>query len=401
MKRASSTALVGACVAAVAASALSACATRSEAAGAPCSIDPGIDPVTCATLLQMALPASLPPSPTNAHADDYAAALMGFNIFFDARFSSTHTVRCATCHAPETHFDDLKPVAMGIDAGVRNSPTTLDVARNKRPFFWDGRADVLWAPPILAMENPLEMGLTRLELAHTVAAYYADSYAAVFGALPDVSMLPAVGKPGDPSFDGMSAADQDVVNRLASNVGKSIEAYLRKLATGLSPFDRFLAGDATAMTPDQQLGMIVFVQAGCPSCHSGPLLTDGAFHNLGVPAAKGTAPDPGRFAGIALERAQILSPGSKYSDDPTPLDIADATPVDLGAFRTPSLRNVALTAPYMHNGTFATLGDAVDFVLKLTPQTLTPGDRAALLDFLTALNGDQPPAPWNNWPTTP
>jgi cytochrome c peroxidase len=406
--------------AALAAFAASACSSGSGGDGPPCSIDPGIDAKTCSTLLEMRLPDALPASPTNSHADDYNAALMGFLIFFDARFSTTHNVRCETCHAPETYFDDEKPVATGIQTVTRNAPSVLNAAWMTRSFFWDGRADVLWAPPIIAMENPLEMNLTRLELAHAIATYYSTQYQAVFGTLPDLSdstRFPPVGKPGDPAFDGMAPADQDAVNRLASNVGKSIEGYLRKLATGKSPFDRFIAGDKTAMTSRQELGMLLFVDNGCTNCHSGPLLTDGKFHNLGVPASDGGSPDPGRTPAVSEEQAQQFSPSSEFSDQPETLSIPDATPADLGAFRTPPLRNVALTDPYMHNGSFTTLTDAVQFHLQgggsgkggymgtvdplLTPRTVSSDDVAAIVDFLSTLNGDYAPAPWNNWPDTP
>jgi cytochrome c peroxidase len=385
---------------------------------APCALDPGIDGATCATLTAMALPKAPPADPTNAWADDYAAAVLGFHIFFDARFSAPHNVRCATCHAPENHFDDDLPQAIGIAQGPRNAPSTLNAAWQSR-FMWDGRFDVLWAPPVGAMENPLEMDFTRLEIAHAVAQYEADKYTAIFGALPpldDTTRFPARGKPGDAAFDQMAAADQDAVNRVAANIGKSLAAYLRKQASGPSPFDRYLAGDAKAISPHQQLGMLMFVQAGCAGCHTGPQLSDGEFHNLGV-AGEGAMPDRGRAAGIALEEAQTFRPDGPYADRARPLMVAAATAADEGAFRTPTLRNIALTGPYMHNGSLATLDDVVAFHLrgggrggagfigqvdaKLQPHTLAAQDRAALVDFLSTLTGAPPQAPWNNWQDIP
>jgi cytochrome c peroxidase len=392
--------------------------TVAAGCGRPCALDAGIDGATCGTLTAMALPKALPADPTSAHADDYAAAVLGFHIFFDARFSQPHNVRCASCHAPENHFDDDLPQAVGIAQGTRNAPSTLNAAWQSR-FMWDGRFDVLWAPPVGAMENPLEMDFTRLEIAHAVAQYFADKYMPIFGALPpldDATRFPARGKPGDAAFDGMAPADQDAVNRVAANVGKSLAAYLRKQASGPSPFDRYLGGERTALSDHQQLGMLLFVQAGCANCHSGPQLTDGEFHNLGVPGDS-AMPDRGRAAGIALERAQTFTPDGPYADAPRPLIIADATPADEGAFRTPTLRNIVLTAPYMHNGAFATLDAAVAFHLrgggrgaggfvgqvdaKLQPYPLAPDDRAALVDFLSALTGAPPEAPWNQWQDIP
>ena len=308
---------------------------------------------------------------------------------------------------------------MGIARGPRNAPSTLNAAWQPR-FMWDGRADVLWAPPIGALENPLEMDFTRLEVAHAIASYMPDKYVAIFGALPpldDAARFPARGKPGDAAFDAMAADDRDAVNRVAANVGKSLAAYLRKQASGASAFDRYLGGERDALTKHQQLGMLLFVEAGCANCHGGPQLTDGQFHNLGVADDGAAAPDRGRAAGIDLERAQLFAPDGPYADEARPLTIAAATPADEGAFRTPTLRNIALSAPYLHNGSAATLDEVVAFHLRgggrgaggfagqvddrLQPNAMTDSDRAALVDFLTTLTGAPPKPPWNQWQDLP
>jgi cytochrome c peroxidase len=360
----------------------------------PCRLGADIDNGTCATLTAMALPEALPERPTNPVADDRAAAVLGFQIFFDARFSGTHDVRCASCHAPETYFDDHLPVAKAIGTGTRNAPSALNAARLSH-IFWDGRADVLWVQPIAAMENPKEMGFTRLELAHRIFESYRGAYEGLFGALPpldDRLRFPDVGKPGDAGFDALSADDKRAIDEVTTNVGKAIEAYLRKLASGASPFDRFLAGDSNALSAKQQLGMLIFVQSGCADCHSGPMLSDEKFHNLGVPAWESVDVDEGRatVTGMAADR---------------------------GAFRTPSLRNVSVTDPYMHNGRMATLDEAVTFHLggggrggdgfvgEIDPLIVTrevsAGDFDALLAFLAALEGEQAPKPWSDWPDRP
>ncbi|MCE9578006.1 MAG: cytochrome-c peroxidase [Deltaproteobacteria bacterium] len=371
-------------------------------AGDPvCPLAPGLDAAQCATLAAMRGADAPPPSPTNARADDLATATLGFLWFFDASFSRDHDLHCASCHAVERKFGDGVPVAIGLATGTRNTPSVLDAARRDHGFFWDGRADVLWAPPILALENPLEMGSTRLALAHRLADRYADRYAAIFGPLPDLAdtvRFPDIGKPGDPAWDAMAPADQDAINRVAANFGKALEAYMRKLATGPSPFDRFLDGDATALTDAQRHGVEVFVSAGCATCHGGPLLSDGGYHDLGVPAWDGVADDPGRAAGIALERAQIFAPDGPYADAPVTIAIAAPTPEDAGALRTPSLRNVSLTGPYMHNGRFATLAEAIEFH---APAPLTADDTAALVELMAAFDGRYPGAPWRTWPDTP
>lgn len=364
----------------------------------------------------MALPEALPKSPGNAVADDDYAAYLGQQIFFDARFSKDQNVRCATCHLPEHHFDDGLPTSLGLEHVARNSPTALDVAR-LRVFFWDGRADSLWSQPLFAFENPKEMGFSRLEIAHRVARTYAFAYAKVFGALPpldDAARFPASGKPGDPAWEAMSAADQGAVNQLAANVGRAIEAYERKLATGRAPFDRFLAGSPGALDDAARRGMVSFVKLGCTGCHGGPLLSDEKFYNLGVPAWTGVDPDRGRIDGLPVLLDNPFRLGGPYADGAPATAVPAPIAGDLGAFRTPTLRNVARTTPYMHNGRFATLAEVVSFHLdgggkdqlgyvgdvdpKMSAQTASTETVADLVAFLGALSGPPPPLPWNDWP---
>ncbi|MFP2911046.1 cytochrome-c peroxidase [Pyxidicoccus sp. 3LFB2] len=364
------------------------------------------------------LPDALPPSRGNAYAEHPDAALLGFRIFFDARFSSNQEVRCATCHMPERKFQDGLATARGLARVSRNSPTLLNAAWLGWQT-WDGHADSLWAQPLAALENPAEMDFTRLELAHRIHTSYRAPYEAVFGPLPlleDTARFPSRGAPGSPAFDGMAAADQQAIHRVAANVGKALEAYQRKLAAGSSALDRHLAGEADALSPEALRGLGVFARAGCTTCHGGPLLTDERFHNLGVPALPGDAPDPGRQQGLARVTADPLNARGAFHDGPhedVPGD-SPPSPADLGAFRTPSLRNVALSGPYGHNGRFATLEEVVDFHLQgggrggtgflgevspaLVPVVLDTDERAALLAFLRSLDGRYPGPPWNNWP---
>jgi len=350
--------------------ALAACGNAAAPPSAPCDLDPSLDAAECSAVYAMALPSALPPPKENAQADDPNAAALGFAMFFDARLSKGENVRCATCHEPEKKFGDGKPTSTGLARVTRNAPTLLNAARMEQ-VFWDGRADSLSSQPLFALENPLEMDFTRLELAHAVALRYADRYTSVFGPLPpldDVSRFPARGKPGDAVWENMTQADRDAVDLVAANVGRSFEAYERKLAAGPAAFDRFLAGDPSAMTDDQRAGLVAFVKNGCASCHSGPLLSDQKFHALGVPAWPGDPEDVGR-------------------------EVVTQSPQDHGAFRTPSLRNASVSAPYGHNGRFATLADAIDF-----HGAIDPVDRDRITRFLAALEGAYPLPPWNDWP---
>lgn len=382
----------------------------------PCDLDLALDGASCAALHAAQLPAQLPPAPGNAHGDDTNAALLGFSVFFDARFSSNQNVRCATCHMPENKFGDGKTVSVGMQPVTRNAPTVLNAARQQL-VFWDGRADSVWSQPLFAFENPKEMDFTRLEIAHQVFNLYKPDYEGLFGPLPplgETTRFPPAGKPGDASFDGMSAADQEAVNRVVANVGKSLEAYERKLATSLSPFDRFLAGDASALTADQKAGMLTFAKDGCLQCHGGPNLTDEKFHNLGVPAWPDAGIDVGRAdAFAALENSPFTASGPYWEGAPPAVAEPPPSAADEGAFRTPTLRNVALSAPYLHNGRAATLRDAILAHVPTTtsdpasfagqtdpllPQQLSSSDVDQLVTFLGALNGDYPQLPWADWP---
>jgi cytochrome c peroxidase len=384
----------------------------------------GVSTEDCSKLQELILPAALPQARGNAHAEEFNSALLGFHVFFDSRFSKNLNVRCESCHSVDHAFGDNLPVSTaGLSPGVRNAPTVFNAARYDT-FFWDGRADTLWSQPLFAFENPTEMGFSRLEIAHLLGAVYADEYADAFGALPELSDLtrfPASGKPGDPAYDAMSPDDQQTVNGVAANLGKALEAYMRKIATGPSPVDRYLSDlfaaapstGPSALTEQQARGVAVFAKSGCLQCHSGPQLSDNQFHNLGVPETDPSNLDQGRSmqAIQTLENNPFNSTGHFFDGDPTGIEVA---PQVLGGFRTPSLRNLPKSAPYGHNGTFRTLEEAVDFHLrgggtdatsfvgavdvKLRPVQLSDEDRAALLEFLNALAGSYPALPWGQWP---
>jgi len=378
----------------------------------------------CGDLSALLLPLELPASRGNAHADSFEAALLGFRVFFDSRFSKDAAVRCESCHSVDHGFSDAEAVPVkGLGPGARNAPTLVNAARH-RTTFWDGHGDSLWSQPLMAFENPNEMGSTRLEIAHLVQTLYTKEYEVEFGPLPDLSdtaRFPAVGKPGDAAFDAMAAEDRLAVNGVVANLGKALEAYVRKLAAGPSRADRYLArqlgvdgyGAPDELSLNERRGLAVFVNAGCLDCHSGPTLSDDKLHDLGVPVLGNQAIDEGLTQGAVDELKQSVFNAAGPFFDGGPAAVEPPTPV-LGAFRTPSLRNVRGSAPYGHDGTFATLEEVVDFHLSggghdprsfagsvdpaLVPRDLSAQDRAALLEFLDALDGDYPPLPWGQWP---
>ncbi len=360
-----------------------------------CPLVPGLTAAQCEVVRAMELPAALPPARGNAKADDVETAWFGFKLFFDARLSGNQEVRCATCHIPERAFDDGRPTSVGLAPVTRNSPSTY-LSAWQHWQMWDGRADSLWSQPLLALEDPREMNFSRLELAHLMARSFAQPYEASFGPLPDtLSSWPPAGRPGDAAFDGLAEADRHEVNRIAANVGKALEAYLRKAAHGRGRFDDFLAGDAAQLSAEEQRGLRAFFEAGCDACHRGPRLSDDGFYDVGVQPAEGQAPERGRAAALEMLATSPFSSAGPFFDG-EPGSVPAPVAADENAWKTPSLRNVRRTAPYGHNGTHATLESIVE--LHTPAGALDDEARAALLAFLRALDCADPPSPWNNWP---
>jgi cytochrome c peroxidase len=370
---------------------------------------------------------SLPPS-TSRYADDDRAARLGQFLFFDPRLSANGEVSCATCHDPANGFADGKPVAEGMGSGTRHTPALWNVAYN-RWHFWDGRADSLWAQALNPIERDIEMGSSRLELAHLV---FEDptlrrAYESIYGALPpldDRGRFPPKGRPvperpSDPMHQAWSTMrddDRAAVDLLFVNAGKAIAAYERRLVSRRAPFDVFVEGlregDGTrmsAISPSAQRGLKLFVGVGeCRLCHRGPNFTDGEFHDIRVAPRDGGLPtDPARFDGVRLLQQDPFNALGPYNDDPEGraaqrLKFLANGPHNWGAFKTPSLRNVARTAPYMHQGQFETLAQVLEFysTLKgalpadhhdetiLVPRNFSPEQQADIIAFLESLTDE-------------
>jgi cytochrome c peroxidase len=387
----------------------------------------------------MALP-PLPVSASNAFADNPAAAELGQQFFFDKRFSgpvieasedlgpvgAAETMSCATCHDPGRGGADIRPLggtSLGAAWTGRNAPTVLNSPYSPW-IMWDGRRDSLWSQALGPIEGQVEENSGRLQVARVIFDRYRGAYEKLFGPMPameDLGRFPTEGKPGLPAFDNMSAPDKSAVNRVFANFGKAIEAYERQLVDTSSSFDRFLAGDENALSAQAQRGAKLFVgKAACNECHSGPMMADGKFHNHGVPqhGTKVPALDRGRTDGIPQLLSDEFNSAGAYSD----MNKADrwsglhAVDADLGAFKTPTLRNVSKTGPYMHTGNFASLWDVVNWynqaagtdgfsgkreAASLVPLELTEGEMADLVEFLKALDGDPLPAALTQAPTLP
>lgn len=324
----------------------------------------------------------LPPDPGNAVADDPRAAELGHQLFFDTRLSSTGEVSCATCHQPEHAFTDQLPLAEGVAVGNRNSMGLVGVAYSPW-FFWDGRKDSLWSQALEPLENPAEHNTDRISVLHVVynEPRYRKQYESLFGALPalkDRQRFPASGSPqhGDhrmqEAWYAMSVEDRHAASQAFANLGKALSAYQRKLMPGAAALDEYLslALEDGGKLQDGGLGrrevagLELFIgRASCIDCHNGPLLSNNAFHNTGVLPPPGQLPSQGRAFGLRVARDDPFNCQGAFSDsepeDCLELRFARGGGDFVGAQRTPSLRNVGLTAPYMHAGQIGTLVEVV------------------------------------------
>jgi cytochrome c peroxidase len=376
------------------------------------------------SLALAALP-PLPADPSNAVADDPAAAALGRALFFDPRFSANGQVACATCHAPGLYFTDGKPLGKGV--GTINRHTMSLIGSAYSPWYtWDGKADSLWAQALLPLEHPAEHGSDRLSYARLLAEHYGEQYTAIFGPLPDLPDGRRFGGQAAPqgspqqqaAWASLSAADQEAITRVAVNMGKALAAYQRTLLPHAARFDRYVgaldaagalrsdAGEDSRLSDEELAGLRLFIGKGqCINCHNGPLLTNFEFHNTGVPGVPGLPLDHGRRAGLAALQASDFTCLGRYSDA-APGEcgeirfLAADSPTADGSFRTPTLRNVGATAPYMHGGQYATLREAIEHYSEggyalaghneLSPLNLSEQEVGALVAFLATLTGPAP-----------
>jgi cytochrome c peroxidase len=306
----------------------------------------------------LGLPAVLYPLDNPPTAETIA---LGRRLFYDPRLSKDDTIACSTCHNPRLQFTDARRVSLGVGGvtGVRNAPSLLNAAYSPLQF-WDGRARTLEEQSA----DPL-IGLTEMNQPHDVSvakirkdAAYRAAFERAFG-------------PGDVTIE---------------KIEKALASFERTLLSGDSAFDRYAyGGDKKALSPAAVRGLALFsdpAKGNCVICHSigdkYALFTDGKFHNTGAGVnGEGQFTDAGRFSQTKAA-------------------------ADTGAFKTPSLRNVAMSAPYMHDGSLKTLEDVVDFYAGggnsspqldslIQPLHLSARDRADIVEFMKSLNGGMPP----------
>jgi cytochrome c peroxidase len=282
------------------------------------------------------LPPEVPPSnPVTA-----AKIELGRKLYFDARLSADDTVACATCHDPRRGFAEPRPVSLGVRGaqGVRNAPTVLNAAF-LREQFWDGRAPTLEDQARQPIVNPIEMGMPDHPAVEAKLARLAE-----YG----------------PLFESAFGDARVTIERIA----QAIASFERTLLSLEAPIDRFLAGDQASIPDAAKRGWLLFNgKARCNNCHGHvgafPLFTDEQYHNIGV-AAKDV-----NFEALARRVQSHPEDLAKLAHEPGVNQLGrflvTKEPKDIGAFKTPQLRNVALTAPYMHDGSEATLASVIEF----------------------------------------
>ena len=360
-----------------------------------------VDEARSMSLGQLGAP---PADPSNRWADDPRAAALGKRLFFDARLSANGQVSCATCHDPAREFQDGIPLGKGVGTAGRRTMPLAGTAHNPF-FFWDGRRDSAWSQALGPLESAVEHGGTRAQYAHRVAASYRAEYEQVFGPLPDLSRVPrSAGPVADPAaraaWDAMTAQDRDAATRVFVDIGKAIAAYERTITFAPTRFDLFVDAWArdgtlpkTILDENERAGLQLFAgKANCTQCHNGPLLSNNGFHNTGVPAGKGLAPDRGRLPAVEAVKGDEFNCRSRWSDAAgdqcAELDfLAPASAAQERAFKVPSLRGVSKRAPYMHAGQFATLREVLQHYNRAEP---APAGRTELKPLhLTAAELDQ------------
>jgi len=356
---------------------------------------------------------------TNRVVNNEDAAKLGQKLFFDKRFSKDNSVSCSTCHKPELYFTDGLPQAVGLQKTLRNAPSIVG-ASNEIWFFRDGRTDSLWSQALHPIENSQEHGGNRSQFAQVIFndPELKAEYEKVFGPMPDISdnsrfpvnAGPTRVKPVMKAWKSMPIADQKIISTIYVNGGKAIAAYESKLQPAPSRFDDYVkaVGDndtntmQSILSKDEVAGLNVFLNKGkCFICHNGPMFTDQGFHNIGTPPLNVKRYDFGRSKAVRRVKKNQFNCLSEFNDakDKSCNELKYMVFHEedtLAAFKTPSLRNVTKTAPYMHAGQYKTLKEVIKHyndppstkvgMNKLLDIDLTDQEMAQLEAFLKSLN---------------
>ena len=314
--------------------------------------------------------APLPVQPASA-----AMVALGKYLFFDQSLSGDRDSSCATCHMPDKAWADGRMLSLGYPGNLhfRNTPTLLNAAYQSL-FYWDGRLgddlptvvrDHLAEAHMMSVDGRLV--IERMKQKPQMVELFQEAFG------------------GEPTY---------------GRVLNAVAAYVFTLVSPPSPYDRYLAGDGSALSTEAQLGLQIFEgKGGCAACHSGPLLADGEYHNLGVPTNPEIFQDPLRHIVFRRFFRTLGVPNYRNLREDPGLYALTEMDDDWGKFRTASLREVDRTPPYMHNGILETLEDVVEFYNQgggddpnkdslLAPLGLTEQEKAALVAFLVSLSSE-------------
>jgi cytochrome c peroxidase len=357
----------------------------------------------------------LPLDPTNKLDGNKKAIQLGEAFFNDWRFSRGEEFACATCHRETDHFTTSR-----TDTDVE-IPTLYNMAYNKW-FFWDGRADTLWSQSLGPIEAGIEHDFSRTEVAVLMSSdfEYKPAYEKFFGPIPDFSDPDRFPQPGKPSSENaeanknwlsMTKEDQFEVNKVFANFGKILAAYQTQLVSPKTKFDVYVEGlkkddseKMSVLSTAAKRGLKVFVGKGqCITCHSGPNFSDNSFHDMRLPIYTEKKGIPGaRAAGVAKVKESIFSANGPFSDSPHSqhLDGLQVQAGDEYKIKTPTLRFISATPPYMHTGQFRFLSDVIDFYSEMKgarapvsgiepemrPRNFTDDEKKDLLEFLKCIS---------------
>lgn len=357
------------------------------------------------------LPA-IPIDPSNSYEEDPRAIALGRKFFFDKRFSGNNEVSCATCHREDYAFTDDLPLAHGMGTTERRTMTLIGSAYYPW-LFWDGRKDSMWAQALGPLESTVEHGISRTFSARVIADHYKDQYEAIFGPMPYIgSIIKLKARPAveDPSaykaWIKVPPEEREAINQIYANMGKAIGSYVRTIVPGKARFDEYVSAVldgrndelGSIFNENEAGGLRIFIgKAKCTGCHTGPLFTNGEFHNLQIPATADMPFDAGRAEGIIQVLADEFNCLGTYSDAKGK-QCAELWFMDTearkytGAMKTPTLRNVVERPPYMHAGQFSTIREVLEFY-RSTPNPevehldLTKKDMVKLEAFMKTLSG--------------
>jgi cytochrome c peroxidase len=316
---------------------------------------------------------------SNAYRYNSSAISFGEILFSDTSLSKDGDLSCGSCHQKENHFTDSLAQSSGLETTKRSAPTLFGLQR-QRWFNWDGACDSAWCQAIGPLENDGEMGTSRVALAHVIYENHKEDYESIFGDMPiDIPQWPIVGKPQMDAWEEIPEAIQFESTKILVNIAKSIDAYEYTLTPPKRRFDDFLDMYRTdhqlaydSLSDIEKHGFDLFLNEGrCVLCHSGSTLSNGEFHNIGLGERTWLDPlDIGRYEGIDLLRENVFNSAGIWSDDQDGIKAKRISRLNqnteqLAQFKTPTLREISHTAPYMHGGHFETLDQVLHYYSNL------------------------------------